>query len=119
MISKLLARYGYHKRDWGGETTDRRDADALVRAQRWIAFYEEKGGVGDILRQIDRAYFDRAATLAPGDDAGLKTLSLASQIVKQLDSHIKQIIDSGMIEQSNQEYADRIAALPEAQRRRL
>lgn len=119
MINKLLAKYGYYKRDWGGAPVDKKDIDAQARAHRWIAFHDEQGGIGDMLRHIDKVYFDKAAELAPGDIEGLKALSMASQIARQIHSHVKQIIDSGLIERSNQEHADRIAALPEAQRRRL
>lgn len=93
--------------------------DAIHRAARWQAFYEEDGGLRDMLATLRQAYFDRAADLMPNDTAALLKLGMASKIVDQIDAHVTHIVTAGKLEQAAQDHADRIARLPEARRRFL
>ena len=122
MINSILARYGYVKREtraWDTQGADLKDVDAQSRAHRWIAFYQEQGGLRDMIIALRHAYFEKVGTLRPGDMDSLAALGMADRIVREIDSQIKEIIDAGKIEAVNKEYADKIAALPEAKRRRL
>jgi len=93
--------------------------DIVHRANRWREFYEEDGGLRDVLDTLRRAYFDRAGELMPSDTAALLKLGMAAKIVDQVDTHIRQILTAGRIEQAAQDHAERIAKLPEARRRFL
>jgi len=93
--------------------------DVVHRANRWREFYEEEGGLRDLLETLRRAYFERAGELMPGDTAALLKLGMAAKIVEQVDSHIRQIMNAGRLEQAAQDHAERIAKLPEARRRFL
>jgi len=93
--------------------------DAIHRASRWREFYEEDGGLKEVLETLRQAYFERAGDLMPGDHAALLKLGMAAKIVAQIDAHISQILSAGRIEQAAQDHAERIARLPEARRRFL
>ena len=93
--------------------------DIVHRANRWREFYEEDGGLRDVLDTLRRAYFDRASELMPNDTAALLKLGMAAKIVDQVDTHIRHILTAGRIEQAAQNHAERIAKLPEARRRFL
>jgi hypothetical protein len=93
--------------------------DPIHRAGRWREFYEEEGGLRDVLDTLREAYFARAGELMPGDTAALLKLGMAAKIVGQIDQHIQQILTAGRLEQAAQDHATRIATLPEARRRFL
>jgi len=93
--------------------------DAVHRAHRWREFYEEDGGLREVLDTLRRAYFDRASELMPNDTSALLKLGMAGKIVAQVDEHIRHIIAAGRLEQAAQDHAERIARLPEARRRFL
>jgi len=93
--------------------------DIVHRANRWREFYEEDGGLRDVLDTLRRAYFDRASELMPNDTAALLKLGMAAKIVDQVDLHIRHILTAGRMEQAAQDHAERIAKLPEARRRFL
>jgi len=91
----------------------------IHRANRWREFYEEEGGLRDVLDTLRRAYFDRAGDLMPNDTAALLKLGMAARIVEQVDAHIRHLLAAGKMEQAAQDHAERIARLPEARRRFL
>lgn len=93
--------------------------DVVHRANRWREFYEEEGGLKEVLDTLRHAYFERAGELMPGDTAGLLKLGMAAKIVAQVDGHIRHILTAGRLEQAAQDHAERIAKLPEARRRFL
>lgn len=122
MIERILAYFGYVKqssRAWDEETRHLQDADKVARANRWIAFYNEKDGIRDIITSLRRSYFEKVGSLKPDDAAGLQALGMADRIAREIDAQVKAIIDAGKVEASQAEHAAKIAALPEAQRRRL
>lgn len=122
MIERLLTRFGYVRKDsraWDDETRFLKDSNRVARAHRWIAFYNEEGGLKDMIAGLRRSYFEKVGTLKPDDVAGLQALGMADRIARELDAQIKTIIDAGKIEASQKEHAARVAALPVAQRRRL
>lgn len=116
MIDRLLARFGYWR--WP-ERNANRDSDAVARGQRWMAFYNEPHGLAEMLATIRRGYFERAGQLKPGDVAGLQALSVADRICAEIDGAVRVIIVEGDVAAQANVHADKIAALPEAQRRRL
>lgn len=82
--------------------------DPKARADRWSAFYNEPGGLREMIEGLQRAYFERAQSLSVHDRAGLQKLSIASKIVGELDSHVRNIVTTGEIAQQQQEHINRV-----------
>lgn len=115
MIARLLARFGFWRWPEGTNGT----TDPVARGNRWMAFYGETGGLQDMIVELRRGYFEKAGQLPPGDLTGLQALSLADRIIAEIDGRVRTIIVEGENAARQREHADRIAALPEAMRRRL
>lgn len=82
--------------------------DPLHRASRWQSFYDEDGGLDDVLSGLRRAYFERAQALGAKDTDGLLKLSIADKIVGELDAHIRFIIDGGQVEKDRKAHVERV-----------
>lgn len=97
--------------------------DPIIRANQWKNAYEGEGGIRDILDQIRMAYFKKAGRLdglpMAEHAAALHKLALAGRVVDMVEDHIRSYMDTGKIEQANNEYSDKIASLPERKRRWL
>lgn len=122
MIERILAHYGYVRKDsrvWDEETRHMKESNKVARAHRWITFYNEDGGLKDMIASLRHSYFEKVGSLKPDDTAGLQALGMADRIAREIDAQAKAIIDAGKVEASQAEHAAKIAALPEAQRRRL
>lgn len=114
-LNRLLARYGY----WRWPKATNQGDDPVARGQRWRSFYNETGGLADMIRELRRGYFEKAGHLQPGDIQGLQALSLADRILAEIDGRVRTIIVEGEAAAREREHAAKIAALPEAMRRRL
>lgn len=115
LLHRLLNRFGY----WKWPTAWSNGTDPVARGQRWMAYYNEAGGLQDMLAELRRGYFEKASQLKPGDIHGLQALSLADRIIAEIDGRVRTIIVEGEAAAREREHADRIAALPDAMRRRL
>ncbi|WP_152682352.1 hypothetical protein [Sphingopyxis sp. C-1] len=82
--------------------------DPKARSDRWRSFYEEDGGLRDMLLDLRRAYFERAAALGARDTDGLWKLSIASKLVDELDRHVGAVIGAGDIAAQQDEHLARI-----------
>ncbi|MGR4893352.1 hypothetical protein ACIPPQ_20195 [Sphingopyxis sp. LARHCG72] len=82
--------------------------DPKARSDRWRAFYQEEGGLHDMLTDLRRAYFERAADLGVKDTAALLKLSIASKLVDELDRQISAVISAGDISAQQDEHLARI-----------
>jgi hypothetical protein len=118
MLDRILARFGYTRTVWA-VPSGHRDLDAVVRADRWVQFYNEPGGLGDMIQGIRREYFEQVGGLRAGDADGMRALAMADLIARKLDGTVKLIIETGDMERQSRQHAAQIAALPEAMRRRL
>ena len=98
-------------------------SDPLIRANQWKLAYDGEGGIRDAFDTIRLAYFKRAGNLdglkMDEHAAALHKLALAARIVDMVEDHVRAIMDTGLIAETNQQYADRIAAVPERKRRFL
>lgn len=115
-LDRFLHRFGYWRWPvaWASKGTD-----PVARGNRWMAFYHEEAGLAEMLQLLRRGYFEKAATLKPGDIDGLMALSLADRIIGEIDGQVRMIIAVGEQAARERAHADKIAALPEAMRRRL
>lgn len=93
--------------------------DAIHRAARWQAFYEEEDGLREFFNEMRTAYVAKAGALMPNDTAALLKLGLATKLVDEIEAYARQKIDAGKIALAAQDHAERIARLPEARRRFL
>lgn len=116
MFDRILARYGYWR--WP-EKNGHRDTDAVARGNRWMAFYNEPGGLGDVITSMRRSYFERAGQVKPGDVDALMALALADRICAEIDGTFRAVITEGEMVSRERAQADKIARLPEPMRRRL
>lgn len=94
--------------------------DPVARSQRWELFYNEAGGLKDILASIQQAYLERMAVIDFTDDkrlAKIAALAMASRVTEELDACVKAIIGEGKVEFANREHVKRIEKLPAAKRR--
>ncbi|MGN7930297.1 hypothetical protein [Sphingopyxis sp. 22461] len=82
--------------------------DPKARSDRWRAFYQEEGGLHDMLTDLRRAYFERAADLGAKDTDGLWKLSIASKLVDELDRHVGAVIGAGDLAAHEDEHLARI-----------
>ena len=92
-------------------------SDPIARAERWRQFYEESGGLRDMLSEIRAAYLTRMAEVEPWETGKLSKLSIAHKVAGQLDNFVMGIIADGAVELRSREHAQRIADLPERKRR--
>lgn len=90
--------------------------DKVHRAGRWKAFYEEKGGLRDVIDDMCLSYFERHASLGVRDHDKQYALSLANKVAREIEAHIKSIVDTGTIE-AHRAHAKRIEELPAPKRR--
>lgn len=91
--------------------------DAIARSRRWKQFYQEEGGIGDMIDALRLSYFRKVGGLKTDDMAGLQALGMAMRICDEIDKTIQDIFASGALAEAKEEYADKIAALPKAKRR--
>lgn len=101
---------------WFNERLPMND-DELHRSERWKQFYQEQGGIGDMIEGLRMAYFQKVGTLKPNDMDGLQALGIAMRALSEIDNEIQSIIGAGKIAQSHEDHAAKIAALPPAKRR--
>lgn len=90
--------------------------DKLHRAGRWKAFYDEEGGLRDVLDGMCQAYFERHASLGVKEHDKQYALSLANKVARELQAHIVAIVETGKLEE-HRAHARRIEELPAAKRR--
>lgn len=93
--------------------------DALQRGQRWHAFYEEDGGLKDMLDLIGETYIARMSDIEPWETGKLAKLAMANKIATQLRGLILDVIGSGDIAAAAKKRRAQIEALPERKRRLL
>lgn len=90
--------------------------DPQHRAARWKAFYDEDGGLRDVIDAMCRAYFDRHASLGVREHDKHYALSLAAKVAREIEGHIRGIVDTGKIDE-HRAHARRIEDLPAVKRR--
>ena len=93
--------------------------DPIMRGRRWQAFYDEDGGMRDMVDAIGRTYLERMAAVDPWNVEQLQILALAHKVTQQLDGMVKAIVGGAEVAQAAQEYTTRMQGLPASKRRRL
>lgn len=92
-------------------------SDPIQRGRRWAAFWEEDGGLKDMLAEIQATYLERLAAVDPGNTEQLRVLAMAHRVSKEFEGMIRAIIAGGEVAQKAKEHATRMQAIPEYARR--
>lgn len=93
--------------------------DPIQRGRRWQAFYDEEGGIKDMLAEIRSVYLTRIAACDPNNTEGLRILALAHRVSVEFDDMIRSIIAGADVAEKAKEYTTRMQGLSPAARRRL
>ena len=94
MVARILARYGYVQREYPRINNG---ADAIVRGQRWEQFYSEEGGLRDMIVSLRQSYFEKYASLKPGDIPARERLALIDYLAQELDGKVRAVIETGKL----------------------
>ena len=93
--------------------------DPIQRGRRWQAFYDEDGGLKDMLAEIQALYLERIAIVDPSNTEQLQILAMAHRVSREFDGMIRAIIGGADVAEKAKEYTTRMQAIPAAARRRL
>ena len=91
--------------------------DPIARAQRWALFYNEEGGLKDILEALRLAYLDRMSAVEPWETDKLSKLAVASKVTRAVDDEIRSIIASGTVAATHRDHIRKIEAIPASKRK--
>lgn len=92
-------------------------SDPVARGQRWQMFYDEEGGLKDILEGLRVAYLERMSAVDPWETDKLVKLSVASKVTQAVDSEIRSIINAGKVADAHREHVRKIEKIPAAKRK--
>ena len=109
LVLWLCARFDIVPLD---ETRKFLGADKVQRGQRWEAFYNEAGGLGDMIRAIRVEAFEAAAETPPSDIDTLHYWTTADRTARMLDQKVRSVISAGKIEASASEQRERLSVGP-------
>lgn len=90
---------------------------AIARAQRWKLFYEEDGGLKDIIQDIATAYIERMALVEPWETDKLSKLAIANRVTLEIGKCVQAIIAEGQVAEHARDNVRRIEQIPVARRR--
>lgn len=93
--------------------------DPIQRGRRWQAFYEEEGGIKEMLAEIRQTYLTRIAACDPNNTEGLRILAMAHRVSVEFDGMITAIVAGADVAEAVKERTSRMQALSPAARRRL
>lgn len=93
--------------------------DPIQRGRRWQAFYEEDGGIKDMLATIRGVYLERLAATDPANTEGLRILALAHRVSAEFENMVTAIVAGADVAEKAREYSTRMQGLSAAARRRL
>jgi len=71
--------------------------DAIVRGQRWEAFYHEDGGLADMIAALRKEAFEAAAELDPRDTDKIYYWATADRNLRRLEQKVRAVIVNGQI----------------------
>ena len=94
LVLWLCARFDINPLD---ETRRFASPDAIVRGQRWEAFYHEEGGIADMIAAIRKEAFEAAAELDPSETDKIYYWATADRNLRKLDQRVRGIVTNGKI----------------------
>lgn len=81
--------------------------DAVERGQRWQSFYNEQGGLADMLAALRAEAFEAAAEAGVRDDQTRLAWLLQDRAYRRLQNKIEAVVISGKAELARREQGDR------------
>ena len=102
------AKWGYQKKVLPRVANG---TEAIARGQRWSAFYEEEGGIKDMISSLRHDYFTKVGQLSPGDTQKLLALGMADKIAVEIERKIQTVIETGRIRANDKAHTHKIAAV--------
>lgn len=84
--------------------------DAVARGERWQSFYNEQGGLRDMLAELRREAFEAAAELDPKDTDKIYYWATADRNIRRLQQRIEAVVITGKVQLAQAEQAERNAA---------
>ncbi len=93
--------------------------DPIHRGKRWALFYDEAGGLKDMLATIKGTYLERLAAVDPANVDQLQVLALAHKVTVQLEGMVQAVISTGTAADAAREWTSKMQAIPAAKRRYL
>jgi hypothetical protein len=103
MLDRAMARLGYVRADAPREYERiHNGADAIARGQRWEQFYQESGGLADMIAALRKAYFAKVGELKPGEEDALMLLATADRIAREIEAKVVSVIETGKIATASQ-----------------
>ena len=81
--------------------------DAIARGEQWRAFYEEEGGLRDMLDAMRVEAFEAASDLPPEETDKIYYWSMSDRITRRLQQRIVRVIPPGQVEAERRESARR------------
>lgn len=93
------------------------EEDPIRRMHRWQNFYEEPGGLREMMGTIRATYFARMSAVEPWEVAQLSNLAIAAKVTEQLDAMIQAIARDGKIAEAADRQAEKVASIPDYKRR--
>lgn len=91
--------------------------DPIQRGRRWEAFWNEDGGLQDMLVEIQATYLERLAAVDPANTEQLRILAMAHRVSKEFEGMVRAIIGGADVAQAAKDYTTRMQAIPAASRR--
>lgn len=88
--------------------------DPIQRGRRWEAFFQEEGGLKDMLVEIQSTYLERLAAVDPANTEQLRILAMAHRVSREFEGMIRAIIAGADVAQAAKEYATKMQAIPAA-----
>ena len=85
--------------------------DAVERGARWEMFYQEQGGLRDMLDGLRREAFEAASEIDPRETQLIAYWAMADRNIRRLQQRIEQVIITGKVKVAEAEQAERNAAL--------
>jgi hypothetical protein len=88
--------------------------DPIQRGRRWQAFYEEDGGLKDMLAEIKATYLERLAKVDPSNTEQLRILAMAHRVAGEFEGMIQSIVAGAAVAEAAKERTTRMQAIPAA-----
>lgn len=86
--------------------------DAIVRGQRWEAFYHEDGGLADMIASLRKEAFEAAAELDPSDTDKIYYWATADRNLRRLEGKVRGVITNGQIAAKQAEARNASVGMP-------
>lgn len=85
--------------------------DAISRGNRWEQFYQEEGGIKDMIASLRHDYFLKVGQLHPGETQKLLALGMADKIALEIERKVQTVIETGRIRANDKAHTNKIAAI--------